>query len=416
MADSFTWGFVALLAFVVALRLWLALRHIRHVRAHRDAVPPRFSDRITLAAHQKAADYTVDRTRLGIFALLTESLWTLALTLGGGLALLHALWAPQGAGLVYGIGLIISITLLSSLIDLPLVLYRQFVVEARHGFNRMTLRLFCSDLVKQALLGLLLGVPLLALVLWLIEAMGEHWWLYAWLVWSAFNLLMLFIYPTWIAPLFNRFSPLEDGELKTRIEQLLTRCGFASNGLFVMDGSRRSSHGNAYFTGFGRHKRIVFFDTLLARLTPPQIEAVLAHELGHFKRRHIVQRIVLLFTASLAGLWVLGQLMAQPAFYAGLGVPAQHPALALVLFSITLPLLTFFLSPLFSQLSRAHEFEADAYAAAHARAEDLIDALVRLYEDNAATLTPDPVHSRVYDSHPPAAERIRHLETLRVAG
>ncbi|HZX33451.1 MAG TPA: M48 family metallopeptidase, partial [Rhodocyclaceae bacterium] len=288
-----------------------------------------------------------------------------------------------------------------------------FVVEERFGFNRMTPGLFLSDLAKQIALALAIGTPILLAVLWLMEAMGQRWWLYVWLFWSAVNLLILFIYPTWIAPIFNKFSPMEDGEMKSRIEALLQRCGFQSKGLFVMDGSKRSSHGNAYFTGFGRSKRIVFFDTLLSRLQPAEIEAVLAHELGHFSHRHVVKRIVLMFGMSLAGLWLLGQLLDASWFYEGLGVPTRNTALALILFFLAIPVFTFPLSPVMSLLSRRHEFEADAYAARHASADDLARALVKLYEDNAATLTPDPLHSLVYDSHPPAAERIDHLLRLQ---
>ncbi len=306
--------------------------------------------------------------------------------------------------------------LISGLVDLPLSLYRQFVIEARHGFNRMTLGLFIADLVKQTLLGLLIGAPVILAVLWLMGAMGDFWWLYVWLFWSGFNLLLMFVYPTWIAPLFNKFSPLDEGEMKSRVEALLARCGFRSSGLFVMDGSKRSSHGNAYFTGFGDNKRIVFFDTLLTRLDPPEVEAVLAHELGHFRRKHVAKRMAMLFAGSLAFLWLLGQLIDAPWFYAGLGVDAQNTALALILFFLVMPVFTFPLTPLMSHLSRRHEFEADAYAAEHAAASDLIQALVKLYRDNASTLTPDPLHSLFYDSHPPAAQRIAHLQLQGARG
>jgi STE24 endopeptidase len=308
--------------------------------------------------------------------------------------------------------MIFSLMLISGIIDLPLSLYRQFVIEACHGFNRMSLGLFFADMLKQSLLGIAIGAPVILAVLWLMDAMGNFWWFYVWLFWSGFNLLIMFIYPTWIAPLFNKFSPLEDGEMKSRIEALLIRCGFRSSGLFVMDGSKRSSHGNAYFTGFGNNKRIVFFDTLLARLTPTEIEAVLAHELGHFRRKHIVKRIIFMFATSLAFLWLLGQLINAPWFFSGLGVSAENTTLALILFFLVIPVFTFPLSPLMSHFSRQHEFEADAYAAEHTAASDLIRALVKLYEDNASTLTPDPIHSMFYDSHPPAAVRIAHLQSL----
>jgi STE24 endopeptidase len=307
--------------------------------------------------------------------------------------------------------LIVSVVLLLSLLELPLTVYRTFVVEARFGFNRMTLRLFLIDLVKQALISAALGIPLITLVLWLMAKMGELWWIWVWLAWAAFNLLVLLIYPTFIAPLFNKFSPLEDAGLARRIEQLLARCGFRSSGLYVMDGSKRSSHGNAYFTGFGAAKRIVFFDTLLARLAPGEVEAVLAHELGHFKRHHVWKRVVVLFAGSFALLWVLGQLIAEPWFYTGLNVSTQSTATALLLFVLVIPVFTFFLQPLMALHSRKHEFEADAYAASHANAAELEQALVKLYQDNASTLTPDPLHSAFYDSHPPAATRIARLRT-----
>ena len=410
MTTDFTLVFLLAFAVGLAVRLWLTWRHIRFVAAHRAAVPAEFSERISLAAHQKAADYTVDRSKAALVTTLLDGALLLALTLGGGLTWLHDFWSARLDGLTYGLAMIFSLMLISALIDLPFSLYRQFVIEARYGFNKMTLSLFFADLAKQSLLGIAIGAPVVLAVLWLMGATGPRWWLYVWLFWSAFNLLILFVYPTWIAPLFNKFSPLEDGAMKTRIETLLTRCGFRSAGLFVMDGSKRSSHGNAYFTGFGNNKRIVFFDTLLSRLAPNEVEAVLAHELGHFRKKHIVKRIVFMFAGSLAFLWLLGQLIDAPWFYAGLGVSVQNTALALILFFLVIPVFTFPLSPLMSHLSRRHEFEADAYAAEHTAAADLSRALVKLYEDNAATLTPDPLHSLFYDSHPPAAQRIARLQ------
>jgi STE24 endopeptidase len=297
-----------------------------------------------------------------------------------------------------------------SLIDLPLSWYRTFRIESRFGFNQMTLALFLSDLLKQAAVGVVIGAPLLLAVLWLMQEMGSNWWLYVWLVWVSFSVVMLIVYPTFIAPLFNKFSPMQEGDLKRRIEALLVKCGFRSQGLFVMDGSKRSSHGNAYFTGFGRGKRIVFFDTLLSRLDPPEIEAVLAHELGHFKLRHVVKRMALSFCISLAFLWVLGALMERPWFYEGLGVSTPSTAMALLLFALVAPVFTFLFQPIMSVYSRKHEFEADAYAAQQASAADLAQALVKLYKDNASTLTPDPLHSAFYDSHPPAALRIARLQ------
>ena len=410
MPQTLTIVFLIACALTFGGRLLLAGRQIRHVRAHRDAVPAEFAERIALASHQKAADYTIDRTRTGMLNTAIEAGVLLVFTLGGGLAWLHGFWSARLDGLSYGVAMIFSLTFISGLIDLPPSLYRQFVVEARYGFNRMSLGLFFTDLAKQTLLGVAIGTPVILAVLWLMGAMGERWWLWVWLFWSGFNLLLMFIYPTWIAPLFNKFSPLADGEMKTRIEALLARCGFRSSGLFVMDGSKRSSHGNAYFTGFGDNKRIVFFDTLLSRLQPSEVEAVLAHELGHFRRRHIVKRMVVMFASSLAFLWLLGQLIDAPWFYAGLGLPEGNTALALILFFLVVPVFTFPLSPLMSHFSRRHEFEADAYAAEHAAAGDLVHALVKLYDDNASTLTPDPLHSLFYDSHPPAAQRIARLQ------
>ncbi len=412
MTPTFSFVFILALCATVALRCWLAVRQLKHVSAHREAVPAQFAGRITLGSHQKAADYSMTRTRLSFLSLAIEVAVLLAFTLGGGLQVLHDWWATRLDGLAYGVALIFSVMAISSLVDLPLSLYTQFVVEEKFGFNRMTLKLFFADLAKQTLLGALIGTPVLLAVLWLMAQAGSLWWLYTWVFWCAFNLLILLIYPTWIAPLFNKFTPLADNELKARIENLLTRCGFASSGLFVMDGSKRSNHGNAYFTGLGKSKRIVFFDTLLSRLQGGEIEAVLAHELGHFKHRHVMKRIVLMFSLSLGFLAVLGQLMTADWFYRGLGVSTQNTALALILFFLVVPVFTFLLTPLSSLLSRRHEFEADRYAAEHASASELTNALVKLYEDNAATLTPDPLHSLFYDSHPPAALRIAHLAQL----
>ena len=409
MINSFSLAFLIALMLMVAIRRWLSQRQISHVLAHRSAVPEQFAARIELPAHQKAADYTVTQTRFGRINLAFEVVLLLAFTFGGGLQALHEFWSTRLDGLSYGLALIFSVLAISSLIDLPLSFYRQFVIEEKFGFNRMTVKLFVADLVKQTLLGLIIGTPVLLAVLWLMEQMGSCWWLYVWLFWCSFNLLILFIYPSWIAPLFNKFSPLEDEALKVRIEALLKRCGFATSGLFVMDGSKRSNHGNAYFTGFGKTKRIVFYDTLLSRLQATEVEAVLAHELGHFKHRHVVKRIVLFFAMSLGFLAVLGQLMNAEWFFKGLGVSAQNTALALILFFFVVPVFTFLITPLMSVFSRRHEFEADRYAAQNASADDLVRALVKLYEDNAATLTPDPLHSLFYDSHPPAAIRIGRL-------
>ena len=412
-ANAFTWLFLAALLASTGTRLWLAARQARHVRAHRDAVPAAFDGAIPLPAHQKAADYTVAKSRLGVADILLNVALLLVLTLGGAIQWLSntcAAFAEPGS-ITHGTALIVSAVLLLSLAELPLTLIRTFVVEARFGFNRITPALFIADLAKQTLLSAALGIPLLVLVLWLMAQMGELWWIWVWAAWTAFNLLVLLLYPTFIAPLFNKFSPLEDAALAGRIQALLARCGFRSSGLYVMDGSKRSSHGNAYFTGFGAGKRIVFFDTLLTRLAPGEIEAVLAHELGHYKRHHVWKRVAVLFAASFALLWVLGRLIAQDWFYAGLHVGTQSTATALLLFVLALPVFTFFLQPLTSLHSRRHEFEADQYAAANANAAELVQALVKLYQDNAATLTPDPIHSAFYDSHPPAATRIARLRS-----
>jgi STE24 endopeptidase len=415
--QAFTIAFLAALATATATRLWLAVRHVRYVGARRNAVPAEFAASVTPAAHQKAADYTVAKTRLGIVDTLVSAGLLLAFTLGGGLQALFDLWARafDPGGYAHGIALILSVALVTGAVDLPFSIVRTFGVEARFGFNRMTPRLFVADLLKQVGLGLALGVPLAFCVLWLMARMGGNWWLYVWITWMGFNLLILLIYPTLIAPLFNRFSPLEDATLKERIERLLAKCGFRSKGLFVMDGSKRSSHGNAYFTGFGAAKRIVFFDTLLSRLAPPEVEAVLAHELGHFKLRHVWKRVAWLFLASLAFLALLGWLIDRPWFYAGLGVESRSTAMALLLFFMAAPVFTFLLHPLGSLYSRKHEYEADAYAAQHSDGTNLMRALVKLYQDNAATLTPDPVHSAFYDSHPPAALRIARLQSLASA-
>ncbi|MGH8727261.1 MAG: M48 family metallopeptidase [Burkholderiales bacterium] len=410
--NFFTLVFLLVLTLTVAVRLWLASRHVRHVRAHRDRVPSGFTDAISLEAHQKAADYSVAKTRLARINIIVEAALLLAFTLGGLFQLLDRVWRGEtGSELLFGVALIASVIVISAIVDLPLSLYRTFKVEARFGFNKMTLGLFFADLAKQALLGALIGLPLIFGVLWLMERMGEYWWLYAWAAWIVFSILMLALYPTLIAPLFNKFNPMDEGQLKERIEKLLAKCGFKSNGLFVMDGSRRSSHGNAYFTGFGRAKRIVFFDTLVNRLEPAEVEAVLAHELGHFKMRHVVKRMLLTFVMSLAFFWLLSIAINAAWFYEGLNAGTPSNAMALVLFVMLAPLVTFPLQPVFAKYSRKHEFEADAYAAAYASAKELVSALVKLYKDNASTLTPDPLHSAVYDSHPPAAIRIKRLQT-----
>lgn len=412
--QTFTLVFLVVLLLTTLIQIWLAARHIRYIRAHQSAVPEKFTSQINLADHQKAADYTCAKTRMEYPSIGLQLALLLLATLGGGLSTLSSFWAGWlDDPLIHGMVLIISTCLIMGAAEIPLSYYRTFVIEEQYGFNKMTPGMFFTDLIKQAVLGLLLGAPLLFCVLWLMEKMGESWWLYAWFAWITFNLIVLAIYPTWIAPLFNKFTPLEDATLKARIELLMRKCGFKASGLFVMDGSRRSNHGNAYFTGFGKTKRIVFFDTLLSRLNPGEIEAVLAHELGHFKHHHVIKRIVTSFAMSLAFLWILGYLMGQSWFYEGLGVSiaaVPSTAMALTLFFLVMPVFTFLFHPISSIYSRKHEFEADAYAAQNASADDLIHALVKLYQDNAATLTPDPLHSAFYDSHPPAAIRIAHLQ------
>lgn len=408
---SFQSIFLAAVILSAGLRLWLLLRQMRHVWLHRDAPPQAFRDILPIEEHRKAAAYTLAKVRLGLLHLALETGLLLAFTLGGGLQALHDLLASQlASSLLTGTALLLALGLISAAAEVPLAALAQFGVEARFGFNRQTPAGFLGDLGKQALLALFIGGPLLMLVLWLMGVMGETWWLWVWGVWMAFNLLMLAIYPTFIAPLFNTFTPLADAGLRERIERLLARAGFHANGIFVMDGSRRSSHGNAYFTGLGRNKRIVFFDTLLAHLEPAQIEAVLAHELGHFRHRHILKRFAVLAVLSLALLAILAWLKEAAWFYAGLGVTSRTDATALALFFLVLPVFLFPATPLMSLYSRRHEFQADAFAAGQTDAAHLISALVRLYRDNAATLTPDPLYSLFYDSHPKAVERIEKLE------
>jgi STE24 endopeptidase len=413
-SHAFSILFVSFLAVTVIVRFWLGSRHIRHILAFRGAVPAQFAEKIPLSAHQKAADYTIAKTKLGMVTLIVSTAVLIGFTLLGGLQLLSVtLLNLTTGGMTYQIALLVAFALISGIIDLPFEYYSQFVLEEKFGFNKMTVGLFITDMVKSVLLGAAIGLPLIWVILTLMDKAGSLWWLYAWLVWSGFQLLMLVLYPSVIAPLFNKFTPLDDDSLRARIENLMKRVGFASKGLFVMDGSKRSAHGNAYFSGFGAAKRIVFFDTLLSRLQPEEIEAVLAHELGHFKLKHIVKRIAVMFAISLGFLALLGYLKTQTWFYMGLGIEpmlgTSNDAMALILFMLTLPIFTFLLSPLNSISSRKHEFEADAFAAKYANAQNLVSALVKLYEDNASTLTPDPLHSAFYDSHPPATTRINKL-------
>jgi STE24 endopeptidase len=405
--------FVLALVLTTGVRLWLATRHRAHVAAHRAEVPAAFREAIPLDAHQKAADYTMARVGLARADIVVGALWLLVLTLGGGLQWLFDLAGGiAGDGMVRDLVFVGLVAAASSLIDLPFMLYRTFVVEERFGFNKMTLAMFFGDQIKHGLLGAALGAPVVAAVLWIMSSLGSAWWLYAWAFWLVFSLAMMVIFPTFIAPLFNKFEPMPDGELRSRIEGLLTRCGFRSSGLFVMDGSRRSAHGNAYFTGFGKSKRIVFFDTLLNRLGGDEIEAVLAHELGHYKHHHIWKRVAWIAGGSLAFFALLGWLIGQSGFYQQLGVSTESNVMALTLFALVIPVFSFPLSPVMSLMSRKHEFEADAYAVAQTRADWLVSALVKLYRDNASTLTPDPLYSSFYDSHPPAALRVARLQTL----
>lgn len=408
--NAFSYVFLSVLILGIALQRLLARRHIAHIRQHRDAVPEYFREQIPLDAHRKAADYTIAKVRLGQIDLMVGATLLLIWTLGGALQWLDNLWSGLHLSTLWtGVGFILSATLISSLLDIPLSLYRTFALEERFGFNKMTWKTYISDLLKNLMLSLLIGIPMIALVLWLMGNAGAMWWLYVWLTWLLFSLFMMWFYPAFIAPLFNKFRPLEDESLKQRIIDLLQRNGFTSQGIFVMDGSARSTHGNAYFTGLGGNKRIVFFDTLIGQLTPEEIEAVLAHELGHFKCNHIKKRITVMAVVFLIGFAVLGWLIDKPWFYHGLGVSTKTDYMALTLFFMAAPVFLFFLQPVFAWLSRRHEFEADDFAADQAQTRNLIQALVKLYRENANTLTPDPLYSAFHDSHPPAPIRIAHL-------
>lgn len=406
--------FAAALTLSLLLKFWLASRQIRHVAQHRDAVPQAFAHKITLAAHQKAADYTLTKTRFGMLELAWGAALTLGWTLLGGLSALNqSLVGWMGNSLSQQVALLATFVAIGGVLDLPFTLYQTFVIEERFGFNKTSLKLWLQDTAKSLLLSALIGLPFITLVLWMMGATGAWWWLWVWGVWMGFNLLALLIYPTWIAPLFNKFQPLEDPQVKERVTRLMARCGFTSKGFFVMDGSKRSAHANAYFTGFGASKRVVFYDTLLAQLSPAEVDAVLAHELGHFTHKHVIKRMISLFAMSLLGFAALGWVSQQAWFYTGLGVVpnigAANDALALLLFMMVLPLLGTFVGPVFAQMSRRHEFEADAYAVAQTSGADLAGALLKLFEDNASTLTPDPMYVRFYYSHPPATERLGRI-------
>ena len=411
--NQFSVAFLCVLSANVAVQWWLAGRQLHHVKAHRHQVPEAFADSVCLDTHQTAADYTTTKVRVGMLDYLIGVVLLLFWTLGGGLNQLSDFWSGLGWSTVWsGSSFILSTFLIFALLDLPMSLYRTFVVEERFGFNKTTLRLFVTDIVKQGLVMLALGLPLVASILWLMQEAGHLWWLYAWLVWAGFSLVLMWLYPVLIAPLFNKFSPLDNHALETRIAALLERNGLNMRGVLVMDGSRRSGHGNAYFTGFGANKRIVFFDTLLDGLDDDEVEAVLAHEVGHFTKRHIRKQIVVRMALSLVGLASLGWLVDQNWFYHGLGITQPSLAGALLLFLLVTPLFVFFLQPLAAKLSRRHEFEADEFAAAEADPGVLIRALVKLYRENAATLTPDPLYSAFHDSHPPAPVRVAHLNKL----
>ena len=417
--SSFVWTllFTTVLLLGLITRFYLASRQIRHVARHRDQVPAAFASTIALAAHQKAADYTLAKSRLGLLEMAFGAALLLGWTLLGGLDALNRAVMTSGlanyGSLVPQLALLVAFGVISGLLDLPFTLYTTFRLEERFGFNQMTFRLWLADLLKSTLIGAVVGLPIVALILWLMGTAGSFWWLWAWGVWMVFNLLVLVLFPTVIAPLFNKFKPLDDEALKARVTALMQRCGFAAKGLFVMDGSKRSAHANAYFTGFGASKRVVFYDTLLKQLNPAEVDAVLAHELGHFKHKHIIKRIVLMFAMSLVGFALLGWLSSQIWFFTGLGVRPNmvggNDALALLLFLLVVPLFSFFISPLMAQLSRKHEFEADAYAMAQTDGGDLASALLKLYQDNASTLTPDPLFVKFYYSHPPASERLQRM-------
>jgi STE24 endopeptidase len=406
----FTQLFLVMFVLSIGMRLWLSYRQIAHISDHRAQVPESFADKISLEEHQKAADYTTTKTRFGRWPLFYDAALLLMWTLGGGLEWLdQSIIAMDYSPMMTGIIVMLAFMLISSALDLPFSIYSTFVIEEKFGFNRTTVKTFIIDLFKGVALGFVIGLPLLYIILWLMDQAGEMWWIYTWMVLTGFSLLMMWIYPTLIAPIFNKFEPLEEGDTLNRIKSLLSRCGFSSNGVFVIDGSKRSSHGNAYFSGFGRNKRIVFFDTLLKMLNDDELEAVLAHELGHFKKKHIIKSMLISFATTFVALAILAWLMKNEWFYHSLGLSTPSTYMALLLFAIVSPVFTFVLSPLMSMFSRKNEFEADAFAAEQTDAKHLIKALVDLYRENANTLTPDPLYSAFYDSHPPAPVRIAHL-------
>jgi len=412
MSLTFYYLFIFLLITTTLFQVWLTKRHIAHIQKNKNTVPIAFSKTISILDHKKAADYTIAKSHIGVIDLFIQAIFLYLLTLGGGINILTDIFSNSiNNELLIGSMVIIAVMLISSLVDLPLSLYKTFNIDERFGFNRMTAQIFIMDLIKQSILSLLIGIPILLISLWIISNLGNFWWLWLWLFISIFNFSMLTIYPTYIAPFFNKFLPLKDTKLKAKIEKLLSKCGFKSGGLFVMNGSLRSNHGNAYFTGFGNSKRIVFFDTLLEKLSHKEIEAVLAHELGHFHHNHVKKRIVLMFTISFIGLYILGFLKDSSWFYESLGV-IQSDANGLLIFLLISPLFIFFIRPSMAYYSRKNEFEADQYACKYSNPQDLKISLIKLYRDNASTLTPDPLHSNFYDSHPPALKRINAIDKI----
>lgn len=411
MALTFNYLIIFLIIFTALAQIWLARRHVAHVTNHRSKVPSPFKDIIKIKDHQKAADYTVAKSNLNVLGLIVEAIFLYLITIGGGIQWINEYLSGYDlTTMIAGTILIVSVLVLSSIVEMPLGLYKTFAIDEKFGFNRMTLGIFISDLIKQTIIALIIGLPVLYFSLWIIGNLGDLWWLWLWIFISAFNFIMLAVYPIFIAPLFNKFEPMKNKTLVSQIEKLLKKCGFESNGLFVMNGSLRSNHGNAYFTGFGKSKRIVFFDTLLEKLTGKEIEAVLAHELGHFHHNHVKKRIILMFVVSFVGLYLLGLLKESAWFYEGLGVTGMTDANALLLFLLVSPLFVFFIRPIMAYYSRLNEFEADEYACQFAKASDLKQSLVKLYRDNASTLTPDPLYSSFYDSHPPALLRIQAID------
>ena len=412
MSLTFYYLFIFLLITTTIFQVWLTKRHIAHIHKNKTKVPAAFSKTISISDHKKAADYTISKSNIGIIDLFIQAIFLYLIILGGGINILTDTFSNLiNNQLVIGAMVIISVMLISSLIDLPLNIYKTFNIDERFGFNRMTAQIFILDLIKQSILSIVIGIPILLISLWIISNLGGLWWLWLWVFISVFNFLMLILYPTYIAPFFNKFLPLKDVKLKTKIEKLLLKCGFKSNGLFVMNGSLRSNHGNAYFTGFGNSKRIVFFDTLLEKLSHKEIKAVLAHELGHFHHNHVKKRIILMFVMSFIGLYILGILKDSAWFYESLGV-IQSDANGLLLFLLVSPLFIFFIRPLMAYYSRKNEFEADEYACKYSNPQDLKLSLIKLYRDNASTLTPDPLYSNFYDSHPPALERINTIDKI----